>query len=104
MKPHSFHLWFISCTIMGTAALCQATPVEIDLDPGVYEVDGGYAPRVLERDEPTAFRENQTFQIVDGVWIFETGDAWRGETSQYSTAGAHIVTFDLLDLVIAEAE
>ncbi len=78
----------------------EFAPVTWSFEPDFYEVDGGYAPRAFERDQPSFVREVQRFQVVDDVWIYESGDAWRGVPPQDRDLAEHIQTIKLIDLVI----
>ncbi|MFH1742163.1 MAG: hypothetical protein ABIH23_24430 [bacterium] len=73
-------------------------------DPDFYSVDGGFAPRMLEWDAPSSFRERQEFQVVEGVWIFETGTSWFGEASQFGGRSDEVIqTISLVDLIITDS-
>ena len=63
--------------------------------PEFMEADGGLVPAVLDWDDPSAFRERQTFQVADSVWLFKQGDAWYG--------ASHIQRLELRDLKITKA-
>ena len=65
-------------------------------DPDFYEVDGGYAPRILRSDHPESFDERQEFQVVNGIWIYKSGESWYGESSVLGSGP--IQSIDLVDL------
>ena len=50
-----------------------------EFSPDFYALDGGYAPREISSINP-AFQEKQTFQVVDGIWIYKIGNSSSGVT------------------------
>ena len=69
-------------------------------DSDFFAVDGAFAPSTLYWDGPSAFRERQEFQVVNGIWIFKQGDAWKPPASLYDEA-RHIQRVRLVDLFVA---
>ncbi len=77
-------------------------PAVWTFEPEYFEINGGYAPHIFERDQADVFRERQEFQIAEGIWIYKTGDAWSRDGSPSHQDGEHAVTVNLVDLELLE--
>ena len=65
-------------------------------DPDYYALDGGYAPRAFEWNDPRFLRETQEFQLSDQEWIFKQGASWGNAFNPFEL----LVTIELTNLTI----
>ena len=66
--------------------------------PDFFTLSGGYAPHVIIAQNDV-FDERQTFQVVNGIWIYLNGEAWYDEYSS-NGPGISIQAIELKNLVV----
>ena len=64
-------------------------------DPSFFAIDGGFAPRAFEWNDPDFIRERQEFQLFEKEWVFKQGQAWWGDNRPKTGL---IQNFELTDL------
>ena len=102
IEPEKAVPLFIGCSREPIEDAQATYDVSWGFDPDFFEIHGGFAPKIIDSMDSSSFNERQEFQVINGVWIFKTGSAWYGDSSNYGKTGL-IQTIDLIDLVITNA-